>query len=152
MTISGTFDGTVTKMADAKVEVDIGLTSSYVAIETWANAVDPQRGAVGSSETKTLDGTTHVSTDSTPGSARVTVTCVFSKGATDPFLQIYGTDLGSDFGVRWSKSGTAGDVQFTAEGYLAAVSPPSSDGNNSGVQTFTFEVVASDIAAAAISS
>lgn len=145
MAISGTFDGTITKMADAVVEVDIGLAASWVAIESWSNSVDPQRGSVGSSETKTLDGTTHVSTDSTPGSSRVTVTCVFSKGANDPFLNIYAASLGSDFGVRWSESGTAGDVRFTASGYLAACSPVAQDGNNSGAATFTFEVVASDI-------
>lgn len=150
MAISGTLAGAadLVKMSNAVVEVSFD-GSTWAAVESWWNTVEPTRGRYSTSVKKTLDGERHVKGGSLDA-ARVRATFAFTEDATDPFLNIYDV-LGSDMDIRWSKSGTSGDIRFsTANGVLVDAQPPGFDAESDDVAMATIEIEAPDISQAAI--
>lgn len=141
MAISGALaDANLTKMNNAVVEVDIlGTGVTWAAIESWANAVEPTRGTVPTSDDPTLDGERHLSTG-TQEPSRVKVVVLYDEEATGPAANIYPL-LGSSVDVRWSKSGTAGETRYyTSGGKLVVCTPPGFSSGENGNTKVEFEV------------
>lgn len=151
MTILAFSEDVLETMADAVVEVDIDGSGTWEAIQDQSNKVEPNRGDVGHTRTKTLDGETYLTTELAGNEATVDVTSLFTQGTNNLFLQVYAR-RGLPFGVRWSKSGTAGDTRFTASGRLKACTPVGFDSSSSDAAIFKFTVVAGDIEAETISA
>ena len=152
MAISGTLsDANIVKMSNAVVEIDIGSVDTWVAVESWGNAVEMDRGAATLGEEPTLDGTNHVSVG-VQGSARVRATFIFTSVATDPFAQLYGL-VGTNVDIRVSPTGTAAEQRlYTSSGWLLACSPPGWQSTDGSPAKFEIEIGAADILNEAISA
>lgn len=143
MAISGTLSNAdLVKMANAKIEVDIGgAGSAWAAIESWANTLEATRGKIPTANDPTLDGERHNSVGVQEVS-RVRVTILYDEAAGGPAANLYG-QLGNDVDIRWSKSGTAGDKRYyTADGKLIDCSPPAFNASQNGNTKITFEIEA----------
>ena len=153
MAITGTMvESDLVKMKDAVVEFDIGgAGSAWAPVESWANSVEPQRGTVPVSSEFTLDAEQHVSIGPLDTS-RVRITLFWTEDSTDPAQNLY-TVIGTAVDVRWSKSGTAGDIRYyTTAGILIDAPPPGFNSSNNESTKVTYEISCTDITAETIAT
>ena len=141
MGISGELaDANLVTMDNAVVQVDlVGDGASWNNIESWANEVQPTRGTIPTSTDPTLDGEQHLSTGAQEPS-RVKVVALYDETATAPAPNLYPL-LGESVDVRWSKSGSSGDIRYyTSGGKLVSCTPPGFSSKESGNTKIEFEI------------
>ncbi len=149
MAISGTYsDGDAINFNDCEVEVDLTpSSSSFANIDSWAASIEVDPKTVQTTESYTFTHTGPIVFTGNPDPRNVTVTCVYTEGATDPFKNINDHTIGADFDVRFApKGGATGDYQFTTSGgKLISVGSPQGAADGSTATTFTFVVRCSSI-------
>lgn len=146
MAISGTFTpGNESSMAKAEVDVDLGDTGTFAAIESWSTNVAASGGETADAETPLLDETVLV-TLGRRAPITVVITCLFTKDANGPFKNIFDAYINNTnekkCDVRWSEKGaTTGDLRFfTENGKILNCTTPTFDANSAGLSTFQFTV------------
>lgn len=156
MAISGTFSkDNAIKFNDVELEVSLDGGSTWANIESWATEVTFNRGEVDTANTRTLDGSNHVSTGESLGAGEVEVTCVYDEESGGPFDNIntaFTASPGLASEVRWSNSGATGDFLFTSDGgYMVACSIPAPSAEDNEFAQFSFRIVCDDVLKTVIS-
>lgn len=152
MAISGTFDkDNVVRFNNVNVEVSLDGGTAWADITSWSTNVEFVRGRVDSDITKTLDGSSHVTTGVSLGPGTIRVTSLYTEVATDPFKGIndaFTANPGLAAEVRWSPAGGAsGDYLYTTSGgYMVACDLPGGDAESTRAGRFTFELIVDDAA------
>jgi hypothetical protein len=154
MAISGTYaDGDAIQGNDCEVEVDLTPdSSSFANIDSWTTSVSINDLTVSTTEEYTFTHTGPIVFSGNPGPREVTVTCVYTEGATDPWTNINSHSIGTDMDIRWSiGGGSSGDLQYTTSGgLLTNVSPPQPVADGSTSLKFSFTVKASSVSTGTI--
>lgn len=164
MAISGSYAaGDEVIIRDAKIEVDLTpiSSSSYAEVTTWGTEVSIDGGDIPTQQVFVFQSDGPVIFDGNRNAWRVTVTCLYTEGSTDPFQNIWDkhedpdTNYASDLramNVRVSPAGgDSGEFQFTtAGGKLVQCTPPAGDAAATTPQLFTFTVEAQSLARAAV--
>lgn len=156
MAISGSYAaGDEIILSEAEVDIDLGATGSFAEIESWTVSVAQSGGEVATGNQPVLTGTQIVTTGA-KAPITLTVTVIYTEGATDPFYNIYEAyNAGSNSRkaeLKWNKkAATTGDYRFTSSGgKLTHCSLPVPDASGAGTATFTFTIQCSSVTRATI--
>jgi hypothetical protein len=147
MAISGTYaDGDAVSFNDCIVEVDLTpAASSWANIDSWATNVQVSGGAVPSTDSYTFTHTGAITFVGNRAPYEVTIECVYTETATDPFTEInaaFNASPGVLFDARWVPGGTATTNQryATSGGRLMMVSQPQGAADGSNAIVFEFMI------------
>lgn len=117
--ISGAYaDGDAISIQDCEVEVDLTpATSVFANIDSWSTNIQADPESVQTSEAYTFTHTGPIIYVGNPSPMNITVTFVYTEGATDPYQNFKNQAIGALTDFRWSPNGGAsGDLQFTTSG------------------------------------
>lgn len=127
-------------------------TPDWNAIESFVGDLQYSGGDTPTSEYKTV--TNNVIFVGEKNSVIIEGECLYTEetdGAFYNMWQAYEANGGVARNIRWSDSGTSGDLRFyTTGGKLVNVGLPTPQPNNPGVKTFPFRIQASSISDEAI--
>lgn len=154
MAITGTYaDGDEKTFEDAVIEIDESpASSSWAASESWIGDLQVSGGNVPTSDYKTV--TNRIVTPGEQDAYEITIEGIYTEETDGLWYNLwtaFKAAPGVRKDVRWSDSGTAGDLRFSSSGgKLINVTPPLVSPNNPGVRTFQAVVRAGNITSAAI--
>lgn len=135
-----------------EIDEDPNGTPDWNAVQSFIGDLSYDGGEVPTSPYKTVTNVVvHVGEKD-----EVTITGegLYTEATTGAFYNLrtfFEATPGGAREIRWSDSGTIGDLRFTTSGgKLVNVGLPTPTPNNPGTKTFPFKIVASSIATAAI--